>query len=126
MSRIYSNYDQTDYADIMAMSKSLGFSASSFQKYCVILYLKQNLSNRKNNISLPQLTFDMMKALNTMANNSDPFIVSSLFKAEVWSNLSSGDKHTLAIQLANYIKEHPKAFKIYSKKRGEPNKYQKL
>ena len=102
MSRIYSNYDNADYSDIMVMAKSLGFSASAFQKYCV------------------------MTALNSMKRNSAPFIVSSLFDPQVWSNLSSSDKHTLAIQLSNYIKNHPNEYRIYSIKRGEPNRYQKV
>ena len=126
MSRIYSNYGNADYSDIMVMAKSLGFSASAFQKYCVMLYLKHNIKNRKNSTSLSQLTADMMTALNSMKRNSAPFIVSSLFDPQVWSNLSSSDKHTLAIQLSNYIKNHPNEYRIYSIKRGEPNRYQKV
>lgn len=47
MSRIYSNYDNADYSDIMVMAKSLGFSASAFQKYCVMLYLKHNIKKQE-------------------------------------------------------------------------------
>lgn len=126
MSRIYSNYDSTDYADILALAESMGFTVSSFQKYCVMLYLNKNLSHRKSSLSLPQLNADMMTALQKMPNDSQPFIVSSLFSSEVWSNLSSSDKHTLAIQLSKYIKNNPSEFMVCSRVKGEPNKYKKL
>lgn len=125
MSRIYSNYEPNDYADIQAMSKDLGFTMSAFQKYCVMLYLNKNLSHRKNNSTLQQLTADMMTALDALPNDTQ-FIVSTLFSAEVWTNLSPSDKRTLAGQLSNFVKANPNQYIVVSNVSGEVKRYKKL
>ena len=126
MPRIYSNYDPKEYEEVKAKAESMGFSASSFQKYCVMLYLRKDTSARNNSLSLVQLSADMMNALNGLPHNSKPFIVSSLFRPEVWSELSSSIKHTLANQLAKFVRENPADYTVHSRVKGEPVKYRKV
>ena len=91
--RIYSNYSDDDFKAIELQANEIGMTISSFQKYCVMLYIKSDLPTRNNTLSLPTLISDMMTELSKL-KSGDTFIISSLFLPEVWSNLSTSEKRT--------------------------------
>ena len=51
MGRIYSNYEEHEFESVKKRAEELGFSASSFQKYCVMLYL----GDRTNTVPIADL-----------------------------------------------------------------------
>lgn len=122
--RIYSNYSQNDYDLIFKESNRLGFTPSSFQSYCVMLYIMQNTANRRGNANVALLISKMPAALNSMEKGKT-FIVSSLFPNE-WPDLSRSEKMTLAKALANYVSNNPSQFEVYSKTDGKTKVYKKL
>lgn len=125
MPRIYSNYDPSDLEAIQAMAASLGFTLSSFQKYCVMLYLNREESVRSNLVSMPGLIAAMKITLQQLEPDS-VFMISSLFSPEIWSNLSASDKRTLAHQLSAFVDQHPDAFTVHRHVRGSVKLYRKL
>ena len=123
--RIISNYSPTESADIQKAAKELSISLAALQKYCVLLFIKQDVP-RNNTHSMPHLLSIMHRRLNQLPNGST-FIVSSLFSSRIWTNLSRADKTTLAKHLADYIKLNPSTFVILSnKRRGTINRYKKM
>jgi len=122
--RIYSNYSDDDFKAIELQANEIGMTISSFQKYCVMLYIKSDLPTRNNTLSLPTLISDMMTELSKL-KSGDTFIISSLFLPEVWSNLSTSEKRTLSSRLSSYVKANPLSYTLVSKKRGTINKYRK-
>ncbi len=61
--RIYSNYSQSEFSEAEKEAKELGMTLSSFQKYCLMLYVKRDENTRNNTLSLPQLIAIMITAL---------------------------------------------------------------
>lgn len=122
--RIYSNYSQNDYDLILDESKKLGFTPSSFQNYCVMLYVMQNTNNRRGTTNVALLITKMLNALNSIAKN-ETFIVSSLLPDE-WPNLSRSDKMTLAKALSNHVSNNPSKYAVDSKIAGKTKVYKKL
>ncbi len=122
--RIYSNYNQNDYDLILEESKKLGFTPSSFQNYCVMLYIMQNTNNRKGTTSIATLTINMLNALNSRSSG-ETFIVSSLIPNE-WPDLSRSDKMRIAKALASHVRNNPSTFSIDSMADGKITIYKKL
>jgi hypothetical protein len=123
--RIYSNYSQSEFSEAEKEAKELGMTLSSFQKYCLMLYVKRDENTRNNALSLPQLIAIMKTALNSL-KSGDAFIISSLFSPDVWTNLSASDKRTLGNNLKSFVKANPKSYSIASQKRGRINLYKKI
>lgn len=122
MRRIYSNYTQQEFDDMAALSKGLGFpSVSAYQKYCV--QLTSGKQNQNNTVSMPSLIAQMNTALSNMSKGTF-FIVSSLLP-DVWPSLSGGEKRSLAVYLAKYVREHSTQYRIVGKIRNI-NQYEKL
>lgn len=119
MARIYSNYSQSDFDFVTALAKELGFSASAFQHYCVMLYADKR-GNTSPLTSLISTMFNNLKQL----HKGDTFIVSSLLQDE-WTSLSRSDKMSLAKQLSHHIKTHPLEFEVYISSPGTAKIYKK-
>jgi len=119
MPRIYSNYSQSDFDIVTALAKELGFSASAFQHYCVMLYA----DNRGNVSPLNTLINAMLNNL-SQRNSGDTFIVSSLVPDE-WPSLSRSDKMSLAKQLSHFVKTHPLEYETHSVTKGKTTIYRK-
>lgn len=119
MGRIYSNYDDKEMDRIKKVAEELGFSASSFQKYCVMLYI----GDRNNNVPIINLQNEMIKKLNEMEQDTT-FIVSALLP-EKWASLSRSEKMQLAKFLSLYVKKHAKEYEKYSVVSGKTTKYKK-
>ena len=122
--RLYTNYSDVEFADIRNEAEALAMTPSLFQKYCVMLYLKKDISTRSNTLSMPQLINEMFQSLSNLKPNS-VFIISSLFPPETWSNLSPADKRTLACILKKHIVSHTSDYSILKQKRGTINQYKK-
>lgn len=119
MSRIYSNYDDIEMDRIKEVAEELGFSSSSFQKYCVMLYI----GDRNNNVPIINLQNEMIGKLNTMEQDTT-FIVSALLP-EKWPGLSRSEKMQLAKFLSSYVKKHAKEYEKYSVVSGKTTEYKK-
>lgn len=120
MGRIYSNYEVHEFESVKKKAEELGFSASSFQKYCVMLYL----GDRTNAVSIADLQEEMLNALEDMENGKT-FIVSTLLP-DKWTSLSRSTKMQLAKYLASYVYKHSERFIVADKVRGTINKYKKV
>ena len=118
MKRIYSNYSDEDYGLIESMAKELGFSLSSFQHYCVMLYA----DSRGNTTSTSNLKSEMLRNLDNF--NGDTFIVSALLD-DVWPSLTRSVKMTLAKQLAIHVRNDPK-FEPYKVAKGKTTVYKRI
>lgn len=119
MGRIYSNYDDKEMDRIKEVADELGFSASSFQKYCVMLYI----GDRNNNVPIINLQNEMIGKLTTMEQDTT-FIVSALLP-EKWPSLSRSEKMQLAKFLSSYVKKHAKEYEKHSAVSGKTTKYKK-
>ncbi|MBP3856766.1 MAG: DUF1413 domain-containing protein [Ruminiclostridium sp.] len=122
--RIYSNYSNSEVASIKKEADEINMSLSGFQKYCVELYVKSDPAMRKNTIPI----FNLKKILTQSLLDIKPgttFIVSSLFKPEVWSNLSRSEKRILADDLTKYVDSHPE-FIVVKRIRGTIKQYKKI
>ena len=80
MGRIYSNYEEHEFESVKKRAEELGFSASSFQKYCVMLYL----GDRTNTVPIADLQEEMLKGLEEMEIGKT-FIVSALHQ-DKWAS----------------------------------------
>ncbi len=120
MSRIYSNYEEHEFESVKRRAEELGFSASSFQKYCVMLYL----GDRTNTIPIVDLQEELVKVLEEMEIDKT-FIVSALFP-DKWASFSRSTKMQLAKYLASYVNKHPEKFIVAEKVNGTINKYKKV
>lgn len=120
MGRIYSNYEEHELESVKKKAEELGFSASSFQKYCVMLYL----GDRTNTVPIADLQEEMLEALKEI-NLGITFVVSALLP-DKWPSFSRSTKMQLAKFLASYVDKHSKEFIIAEKVNGTINKYQKV
>ena len=118
MGRIYSNYDDKEMDRIKEAAEGLGFSASSFQKYCVMLYI----GDRDNNVPIIDLQNEMIDNLKAM-KQGNTFIVSALLP-EKWSGLSRSEKMQLAKFLSSYVKKHVDEYEKYSVISGTVTQYE--
>lgn len=116
MKRIYSNYSEEDYEFVEKMAKELGFSLSSFQHYCVMLYADK----RGNTTTISRLKSDMKESLDVI-KSGETFIVSALLP-KVWPSLSRSTKSTLSIQLKNIVKNNT-AYDVFRKVKGQTTVY---
>lgn len=120
MGRIYSNYEENELDSVKKKAEELGFSASSFQKYCVMLYL----GDRTNTVPIVELQDEMLRALEKI-EVGHTFIVSALLP-DKWPSFSRSTKMQLAKFLASYVEKHSEKFIIAEKVNGTINKYQKV
>lgn len=120
MGRIYSNYEEHEFESVKRRAEELGFSASSFQKYCVMLYL----GDRTNTIPIADLQGEMLKVLEEMEIGKT-FIVSALLP-DKWASFSRSTKMQLAKYLASYVDRHSEKFIVADKVNGTINKYKKV
>lgn len=120
MGRIYSNYEEHEFESVKKRSEELGFSASSFQKYCVMLYL----GDRINTVPIADLQEEMLKGLEEMEIGKT-FIVSALHQ-DKWASFSRSTKMQLAKYLASYVDKHSDKFIVAEKVKGTINKYKKV
>lgn len=118
--RIYSNYSTNDANIVLKLAKELGFSPSSFQHYCVMLYADQ----RGNSFPINSLISQMLNNLNTL-KSGDSFIVSALLPDE-WVRLNRSEKMTLAKQLAHYVKQNPTMYTKFKVTKGKTTIYKKI
>ena len=119
MGRIYSNYEETEIARVKEVAEELGFSASSFQKYCVMLYI----GDRDNAVPIIDLQNEMVQNLKSLSSPST-FIVSALLP-DKWSSLSRSEKMHLAKFLALYVNNHGNEYEVYSTVNGSVTQYKK-
>lgn len=117
MSRIYSNYSQSDYDIVIDLAKELGFSPSAFQHYCVMLYADK----RGNTTPLASLKSKMLSNIQQKISG-ETFIVSSLVPDE-WPSLSRSDKMFLAKQLSHHVKTNPAFYEPHSIANGKTTIY---
>ena len=120
MGRIYSNYEEHEFESVKKRAEELGFSASSFQKYCVMLYL----GDRTNTVPIADLQEEMLKGLEEMEIGKT-FIVSALHQ-DKWASFSRSTKMRLAKYLASYVDKHSDKFIVAEKVKGNINKYKKV
>ena len=113
MGRIYSNYEEHEFESVKKRAEELGFSASSFQKYCVMLYL----GDRTNTVPIADLQEEM--------EIGKTFIVSALHQ-DKWASFSRSTKMQLAKYLASYVDKHSDKFIVAEKVKGNINKYKKV
>lgn len=99
--RIYSNYSEDDFNIVTQLANELGFSLSSFQHYCVMLYA----DSRGNTTPTHSLSTEMLSNMKKIEVGKT-FIVSALLP-DKWPTLTRNVKMTLAKQLANEIKNNP-------------------
>lgn len=124
--RVYSYYDDaTEYVDLEKAAKERGMTISSFQKFAVLLLLYKDESKRTSTASIPQLLSDMQVALDDLPSGK-PFVTSSLFEPEVWTNLSASDKRTLAFSLKKIVDDNKDLYRLVSRIPGKINQYEKL
>lgn len=119
MRRIYSNYSDEEFEMITDMAKEQGFSLSSFQHYCVMLYA----DSRGNTSSTDNLISEMFKEMQKV-NIGATFIVSALLP-EVWLTLTRSVKMTLAKQLSINVKNNPK-FEKFKVTEGKTTVYKRI
>lgn len=119
MGRIYSNYEEKEIKRVREIAEELGFSASAFQKYCVMLFI----GDRNNVTPIIDFQNEMIANLEVMESNST-FIVSALLP-EKWSSLSRSEKMQLAKFLALYVKKHKEDYEVYSSVKGSVTQYRK-
>lgn len=118
MKRIYSNYTDKDYEIVRKRAEELGFSLSSFQHYCVMLYT----DSRGNTTPISNLMSEMYSNLKKIEAGKT-FIVSALLP-EVWSTLTRSEKMTLAKQLTKR-ERNDSSFSKYKSVRGKATVYKK-
>ena len=119
MKRIYSNYSETDYDLVDKMARELGFSLSSFQHYCVMLYA----DSRGNTTVISNLISGMLANMEKI-DIGKTFIVSALLP-DVWPKLTRNEKMTLAKQLASNVKNNPN-FEPHMIKKGKITIYKRI
>lgn len=110
MSRLYASYSEAEFALISKECKQNGMEPSAFQKYCVLLFLGQNVEEMKK-INIDEMKRLMDKELQRK-KIGDKFIVSALLPPEKWSNLSRSQKITLSLYLKNVIARQPNRFRV--------------
>lgn len=116
MKRIYSNYSGDDYGMVCKLAAELGFSLSSFQHYCVMLYA----DSRGNTTPINNLMSEMFSNLQKIEVGKT-FIVSALLP-DMWSTLMRSEKMTLAKQLAIRVRNDP-SFSTYKTAKGKTTVY---
>lgn len=116
MKRIYSNYSEDDFNLVSHLASELGFSLSSFQHYCVMLYADSRGNTTVTNGLLSELLSNMQKI-----EVGKTFIVSALLP-DIWPTLTRNVKMTLAKQLAINVKNNPD-FSIYKTTKGKTTIY---
>lgn len=119
MRRIYSNYSDEDFDLLTDMASELGFSLSSFQHYCVMLYADR----RGNTTSTSNLISEMLKNMQKV-NIGDTFIVSALLP-DTWPSLTRNVKMTLAKKLANKVRNDSN-FELYKVADGKTTIYKRI
>lgn len=101
MRRIYSNYSEDDFIMVRGLASELGFSLSSFQHYCVMLYA----DSRGNTTFTANLLSELLANMQNY-KVGETFIVSALLP-EKWPTLTRNVKMTLAKQLAIHVRNNP-------------------
>ena len=119
--RIYSNYEPAEEPLVIAQAKELGLTLSAFQKYCVMLYTKQETSVRTSTSNIATLTSQMLNNL-TNFSKGETFIVSSLLP-DKWPDLSRSDKMTLSLALTEYVNKHPSLYAVKKHITGKTKQY---
>ena len=119
MKRIYSNYSDEDFNMITKLSTELGFSLSSFQHYCVMLYADRRGNTTVTSSLLSELLSNMQKI-----DVGETFIVSALLP-EKWPTLTRNVKMTLAKQLAINVRNTPN-FVAHKIVKGKPTVYRRI
>lgn len=114
MKRVYSTYTNEQLKMLEAEAKQRNMSVSAYQRYLVLLALPQIEPVVHD---LEQLSADMFITLNEIEKDQskesyNPFIVSSLFSSDTWSELSPSEKRTLAMKLSHYVRKNKKFEKI--------------
>lgn len=116
MRRIYSNYSEDDFVMINQMASELGFSLSSFQHYCVMLYADSRGNTTVTNSLLTEMISNMQNI-----EVGKTFIVSALLP-DKWPTLTRNVKMTLAKQLAINVRNNPD-FSAYKVVKGKTTVY---
>lgn len=119
MRRIYSNYSDEDFDMLTDMASELGFSLSSFQHYCVMLYA----DSRGNTTPTSNLKSEMLENMQKV-NIGDTFIVSALLP-DKWPSLTRNVKMTLAKQLAIKVRNDSN-FETYKVAKGKTTIYRRI
>ena len=120
--RIYSNYSDGDFEDVVNFAAAMGFSPSAFQRYCTMLSVRA--PQQGDVVPLDFLIKKIDFALSTK-KSGDTFIVSSLLP-EDWPNLSRSEKMTLAKYLSRFVSRNSNRFKVCAIVNGSVNKYETL
>ncbi len=120
MGRIYSNYDEYELEKVKRRAEELGFSASSFQKYCVMLYI----GDRTNTVPIADLQEELLEMLEDIEVGKT-FVASALFPNK-WASFSRSTKMQLAKYLAAYVDRNSDRFIVAEKINGTINKYKKM
>lgn len=116
MKRIYSNYSEDDFNMVSKLASELGFSLSTFQHYCVMLYADSRGNTTVTTSLLSEMLSNMQKV-----EIGKTFIVSALLP-DIWPTLTRNVKMTLAKQLAINVKNNPN-FSTYKITKGKTTVY---
>ena len=116
MKRIYSSYSEDDFKMVGTLASELGFSLSSFQHYCVMLYADSRGNTNTTNSLLSQMLSNLQKI-----EVGKTFIVSALLP-DKWPTLTRNVKMTLAKQLAINIRNNSD-FSSYKVTKGKTTVY---
>lgn len=119
MKRIYSNYSEDDYGMISELAKELGFTASAFQHYCVMLYAGSKGKTTDSGELVNELLINMGKI-----PVGSTFIVSALLP-DKWPGLERNMKTLLAKQVALYVRKNNN-FEVYKAVRGQTTIYKRV
>ena len=116
MKRIYSNYSEDDFKMVGTLASELGFSLSSFQHYCVMLYADSRGNTNTTSVLLSEMLSNMKKIA-----VGETFNVSALLP-DKWPTLTRNVKMTLAKQLAINIRNNSD-FSAYIVTKGKTTVY---
>ncbi len=125
MKRIYSNYSDEDYDLISKKANEMGVSMSSFQRYCVDVFLKGNgKAKLEGEMTVTEIRDIIVSKLAEFPSGK-MFYVSMLFSEEQWEKMTRSEKATASKQLSIYVGEHLDMFKKNKYKAGRTTLYEK-
>ena len=106
--RIYSTYSEREFELIKEQAEQRGLRPAEYVRQLVLLALPKVEEEPHD---MKELSAEMFAELARTVPGK-PFIISSLFRAEVWASLTASEKRALAMMLSHHVRRTPDLEKI--------------
>ena len=119
MKRLYSSYPEYEFDGIAKEAEKMGLSLSSFQRYCVMVYMSENTDCHDFQ---SRGFYDSISMRVNRIKAGETFTVADLFPDE-WEQFDKSQKMIMAKRLVKYSKANPRICHLYQSEPGKTTVY---